>query len=68
MSHSSEDRKELKLVERDIKELEARRYELLDKQELTKREEQELKDFPEKLKRLEAKEKYWQDRIPPGIL
>ena len=31
-------------------------------------EEEELKDIPEKLKKLEEDKKFWMDRIPKGIL
>ena len=66
MSHSSEDRNELKLVEEKIEKL----YELLDKEKevLTKREEYELKNFDSLMAKLEAKEKYWQGIIEKRII
>ena len=66
MSHSSEDRNELKLVEEKIEKL----YELLDKEKevLTKREEYELKNFDSLMADLKADKKYWQGIIEKRII
>ena len=61
MSHAE---RNLEEVKKEIKEKEKRKYELLDKEVLTKREEEELKD----IRNLEADKKFWMDRIPKGIL
>ena len=63
MGHIS-DREKLQQVEEKIEKL----YELLNKQGLTKREEYELKNFDEELRKLEADKKFWQGIIEKGIL
>jgi hypothetical protein len=65
MSHAE---RELKEVEVEIKALRARKYELLDKEELTRGEEEELKDIPGRLEKLEADKKFWQEIIEKRIL
>ena len=60
--------KELKLVEKDIKALKARRELLEDKKEqLEKSELRFLREFDEELKKLEAKEEYWQEIIRESL-